>query len=139
MFPTNLTTNEVKNAAGSEVEFLRFGVIPPRGLVFHKSGEAPNLPHAIDINHVESGAGLRRIRRSRLGVRLDHLLADGVTPSFTLGYTILQSPVGGIADYTYPTLAMAYLMSLTASLGASTTILYDGTGYGAASLINGTS
>jgi hypothetical protein len=138
MLPLHLQTNEVKNAAGTEVEFLRFDNSQPRKTIFHKSGEAPNLRHILEVAHIESGTGLKRRRRSKVGFRVEHLLADGVTPGVSLGYQISDSPVGAIADLTQPTLVLAYLMSFVASLGASTTILYDGTGYGAASLINGT-
>jgi len=138
MLPTHLTTNEIKNASGTEVEFLRFDAGQPRKLVFAKSGEAPNYEQRLDVAHIEAGAGVRRRRRSRFGFRIGHLSADGVTPTFTLGYQILDIPVGAIADYTYPTLCMAYMMSFCASQGATTTILYDGTGYGAAAQINGT-
>lgn len=138
MLPNHLQTNEVKNASGTEVEFLRFDNGSPRRTIFHKSGEAPNLRHILEVGHIENGNGVNRRRRSKYGFRVEHLLADGVTPGFTSGYHVLDIPVGGIADYTYPTLVCAYSMSFLASIGASTTILYDGTGYGAAALINGT-
>jgi hypothetical protein len=135
--PTNLTTNEVKDAAGAEIEFLRFDSGQPRKLVFAKLNETPAYEHRLDIAHVESGAGLRRRRRSKCGVRIGHLSSvDSLTPVFTLGYLILDSPVGAITDLTIPTKCIANLMSFIASQG-STTILYDGTGYGAAALING--
>jgi len=138
MLPLHLNSNEVKNAVGTEVEFLRFDNGQPRKTIFHKSGEAPNLRHILEVAHIESGAGVRRRRRSKFGFKVEHLLADGVTPGSTLGYYILDSPVGAIADFTYPTLVCAYSMSFFASLGASTTILYDGSGNGADSVIKGT-
>lgn len=139
MLANHLNTNEVKNAAGTEVEFLRFDAGQPRKLIFAKSGETPAFEQRLDIAHVETGAGLRRRRRSRFGVRIGHISSvDSLTPTFTLGYMVLDSPIGAITDYTYPTLACAYLGSFGWSLGATTTILYDGTGNGCASLINGT-
>jgi len=137
--PTNLTTNEVKDAAGTEIEFLRFDAGQPRKLIYAKSGETPAYEHRLEIAHLESGTGLRRRRRSKVAVRIGHLSSvDSLTPVFTLGYIILDSPVGAITDLTVPAKCIANIMSFTASLGASTTILYDGTGYGAAALINGT-
>jgi hypothetical protein len=138
MFPLHLQANEVKNAAGTEVEFLRFDGSQPRKIVFHKSGEAPNLREILEVSHLENGTGFSRRRRSRVGFRVEHLLSDGITPGYTLGYSVFDIPVGGLADFTKPTLVAAYMNSLCASQGATTTILYDGTGYGAAALINGT-
>jgi hypothetical protein len=138
-FPTNLQTNEVKDAAGAEIEFLRFDSGQPRKIVFAKSGESPAYEHRLDVTHLETGTGLKRRRRSRLAVRIGHLSSvDNLTPVFTLGYVILDSPLGAITDFTIPTKCMANIMSVVASQGATTTILYDGTGYGAAALINGT-
>jgi hypothetical protein len=137
--PTNLTTNEVKDAAGAEIEFNRFDSGQPRKLIFAKVSESPAYEHRLDIAHIEAGAGLKRRRRSRVGVRIGHLSSvDNLTPVFTLGYLILDSPVGAITDLTIPTKCMANLLSFCASQGATTTILYDGTGYGAAAAINGT-
>jgi hypothetical protein len=50
----------------------------------------------------------------------------------------LDIPVGDIADFSETKNVLAELLSFCASLGASTTILYDCTGNGAATLINGT-
>jgi hypothetical protein len=137
--PVNLTTNEVKDAAGAEIEFNRFDSGQPRKLVFAKVGESPAYEHRIDVAHVEAGTGLKRRRRSRLAVRIGHLSSvDNLTPVFTLGYLILDAPVGAITDLTIPTKCMANIMSLVATTGAATTVLFDGTGYGAAALINGT-
>lgn len=138
MFPANLTTNEVKNASGTEVEFLRQSNVG-RELIFAKSGEAPNLPQRIALRHAETGSGFRLRRRSQLRVEVFHTSdADNVTPVSSLFYVIGDIPVGAITTYTYPTLACAYLISLLASDGSNTTIKFDGTGYGAAALINGT-
>lgn len=137
MLPTNLNTNEVKSSAGAEIEFLRWSN-NARELVFAKSGETPSLPHRLLIAHQESGSGLKLIRRSV--VRVDKTFisqVDTVTPTVTSAYMVLVSPVGHMDDLVEPTHAVANLLSFCASLGASTTILYDGTGNGAASAING--
>jgi hypothetical protein len=52
-------------------------------------------------------------------------------------YVVVDLPVGNLATFDEPKAVLAELMSFCASLGASTTILYDCTGNGAASLING--
>jgi len=63
MLPTHLTTNEVKNAAGTEVEFLRFDAAG-RTVEFQQSAETPNLEHRLKTSHQESGSGVNERRRS---------------------------------------------------------------------------
>lgn len=133
--PANLVTNEVKNAAGTEEEFLRLRV-NDRTVVFAKSGETPNAEHRITFSHLESGSGVSKVRRSL--VRVDKTTAgvsgDYVTSS---AYMVVSIPIGDLSALTVPTDVVANLLSLCASTGATTTILFDGTGYGAASAING--
>jgi hypothetical protein len=135
MLPTNLTTNEVKNSAGTEVEFLRIATLD-RSVTFAQSGEQPNLPHRLKISHLESGTGAALRRRSVARIDKTVLGVSG-TPRIVSAYCVLDTPVGDIAAQTEPTNVIAELNSFMASLGASTTILYDGTGNGAASVING--
>jgi hypothetical protein len=52
-------------------------------------------------------------------------------------YAVLDIPVGDISANTEPKNVLANLMSFIASLGASTTILFDCTGNGADALVNG--
>jgi hypothetical protein len=131
----NLTTNEVKNSAGTEVEFNRISTLA-RSLEFAQSGEQPNLPHRLKVSHSESGAG--SLLRRRSVVRFDKTVA-GVsgTPRVVSVYTVADIPVGDLAAFTEVANVAAELNSFMASLGASTTILYDGTGSGTAALING--
>lgn len=62
---------------------------------------------------------------------------DSTLPVVISAYAVLDSPVGALVANTEPTNVVAELMSFLASLGASTTILYDGTGNGAAALLSG--
>jgi len=135
MLPTNLATNEVKNAAGAEIEFSRLSTLD-RSVTFAQANEQPNLPHRLKVSHLESGAGVLLRRRSV--ARIDKTVA-GVsgTPRVVSAYCVLDIPVGDLGATTEPTAVVAELNSFMASLGASTTILYDGTGYGSAALING--
>lgn len=136
MLPTNLTTNEVKDSAGTEVEFLRIGTLD-RSITFAQSGETPNAPHRLKISHLETGTGINLRRRSV--VRVDKTVTGvSLTPRVVSAYLVLDTPVGDLSTQTEPTKAIAEIMSFCASLGASTTILYDGTGNGAAALIAGT-
>lgn len=134
-----LVTNEIKNAAGTEVEFQRLGDGPtPRSTVFAQVGEAPSLQHRLNIAHQEQGAGLKKRRRSL--VRFDKTVistVDSVTPVTVSAYMVLDAPIGALAASTEFSNVIAELMSFCASLGASTTILYDCTGNGAKTLVEG--
>jgi hypothetical protein len=137
MLTNTLSTNEIKNSAGSEIEFTRLS-IADRSTVFAQIGESPALPHRLTISHQESGSGIAKRRRSV--VRVDKTVVstvDSVTPVVVSGYIVLDHPVGGLAAATEPTHVLAELLSFCASLGASTTILYDGTGNGAQALLTG--
>jgi hypothetical protein len=138
MYPTNLTTNEVKIAAGTEIEFLRQqsggGTIP---LQFGASGAAPNRDHTLKVQHQKTGSGANEVRRSLLRFDKEVTGASGNVVTVS-AYAVMVIPVGDLSDYTEPKNVLAELMSNLASLGASTTILYDCTGYGADALINGT-
>jgi len=135
MLANTLNTNEVKNSAGTEQEFSRLSV-SERQTEFALISEVPSAPHRLKISHLETGAGSTKRRRSlvRFDKTVTGVSGDPVTIS---AYTVLDIPVGDLSALTEPTHCLANLISFCASLGASTTILYDGTGNGAASLING--
>lgn len=133
--PNNLNTNEVKNSAGTEVEFNRISVLD-RSVTFAVAGESPNLPHRLKVSHQEIGTGLNLRRRSAVIINKTVTGASGTPREIKVTLT-LDFPVGDLGNVTDATNLLAEIMSFCASLGASTTILYDGTGYGAAALING--
>lgn len=137
MLSNTLNTNEVKDSAGAEVEFSRLST-SDRQTVFAQIAGNPSAPHRLTIAHQESGAGLKLRRRSL--VRFDKTVispVDSVTPVTVSAYAVIDIPVGALTSLVEPTHVMAELMSFCASLGASTTILYDGTGNGAAALLAG--
>lgn len=137
MLTNTLNTNEVKNSAGTEVEFSRLS-IADRSTIFAQVSESPASPHRLTISHQETGAGLSKRRRSV--VRVDKTVissVDSSTPVVVSAYVVLDSPVGALTAQTEPTHVVAELLSFCASLGASTTILYDGTGNGATALLTG--
>jgi len=138
MLSNSLVTNEVKNSAGTEVEFGRLS-IADRSTIFGMVAESPSSPHRLAISHQEVGSGLKRRRRGV--VRIDKTVistVDSVTPVTVSAYVVLDSPVGALTANTEPAHVLAEVISFCASLGASTTILYDGTGNGSAALLNGT-
>lgn len=137
MLSNTLNTNEVKNAAGTEVEFTRLS-IGDRETVYAQVNENPALPNRLAIKHSESGSGVNKRRRSV--VRFDKSSTSAVdlaTTVVTSAYLVVDLPVGHLTTSAEPAAVLAYIMSFVASLGASTTILYDGTGNGAACLIGG--
>jgi hypothetical protein len=135
MLATTLNTNEVKNAAGTEEEFQRLGGVG-RNVEYGLITETPQFQHRLLVGHQETGVGVSLVRRSRVGFRKVVAGANG-SPVLIESYNVLRIPVGNLSAFTEPKNVQANLMSFLASLGASTTILYDCTGNGAATLING--
>jgi len=138
MLPTTLNTNEVKNAAGTEVEFQRRGVWGEDGIEFSAIAEVPNREHRIRVGHRENGTGIMRVRESVIQV---FKIVDGTIDlsktAKIMAQLKLTIPIGNISDYSEVKNVVAELGSFTYSLGATTTILFDGTGNGAAAVING--
>lgn len=137
MLANTLNTNEIKNSAGTEVEFTRQSQ-NSRQTVFNSSVVDPARPHLLTISHQETGTGLKRRRRSL--VRFDKTVTSGVdsvTPITVSAYAVLDFPVGGSTSTAEAANVLAELWSFCASLGATTTILYDGTGNGSAAMLNG--
>jgi len=137
MLTNTLNTNEVKIAAGTEVEFTRLS-IGVRSTEFALIGENPALPHRLIISHQESGVGTSRRRRSV--VRFEKSIAGHIDATAVIkgsAYLVLDNPIGNVTTAVLATDLIANLLSFCASLGASTTILYDGTGNGATALISG--
>jgi hypothetical protein len=137
MLSNTLNTNEIKNSAGTEVEFSRLST-NERSTTYSQIGESPSAPHRLTIAHQETGTGMKKRRRSL--VRFDKTVVSGVdsvTPITVSAYAVLDFPIGASTSSAEAANVVAELMSFLASLGASTTILYDGTGNGAASLLAG--
>jgi hypothetical protein len=137
MLSNTLNTNEIKDSAGTEVEFSRIQT-EGRTTVFSKITESPSLPYRLTISHSETGTGLKKRRRSL--IRFDKTTMSGVDttlPITTSCYLVLDYPVGASSTSAEAAHVIANLMSFTASLGASTTILYDGTGNGAVTALTG--
>jgi hypothetical protein len=136
MLANTLNTNEIKNASGTEVEFQHHTFPTGRSREYAQINESPQLTHRLKVSHQETGSGVTQRRRSV--VRFDKEVAGTDGNQVTVSaYVVVDLPVGNLATFDEPKAVLAELMSFCASLGASTTILYDCTGNGAASLING--
>jgi len=137
MLPEALNTNEIKNSAGTEVEFTRLDS-DGRTVEYAQVAETPYLKNRMKIQHREVGDGIKRVRQSNLRFDKQSLsLVDNLTVVTTSVSLTLNAPVGALTTSAEMATVLAYMMSFLASLGANTTILYDGTGSGAKSLING--
>ncbi len=133
-----LVTNEVKDYGGAEVEFSRISSTG-RSTEFAAVQETPAAPVRMKISHQETGSGINKRRRSVIRFDLTSVGQVDNTVYVTHScYVVLDIPIGNLTATTVSKNVVAYLMSFMASLGASTTILYDCTGSGAATLLNGT-
>lgn len=137
MLSNTLNTNEVKNSAGTEVEFSRLST-NARQTIFAAIAESPSAPHRLTIGHQEAGSGLKKRRRSL--VRFDKTVistVDSVTPVTVSAYIVLDTPVGALTTSAEMANVIAELLSFCSTTGAATTVLFDGTGNGASCLLNG--
>lgn len=137
MIANSLTTNEIKNAAGTEKEFQRLRT-DGRSTEFGLITETPSTPHRMTVSHTETGSGTSRRRRSL--IRFDKTFQSGIDTTVfpkTSAYVVLDRPLGHESNDDNEKEVLANLMSFLASLGASTTILYDCTGTGASNMLSG--
>lgn len=137
MLNNTLSTNEVKDSAGAEVEFTRLST-KDRQTEFAKVSESPSAPYRLKISHQESGSGIRKRRRSV--VRVDKTTistVDNVTPVTSSCYIVLDAPIGALSAMTEPGNVLANILSFCATTGAATAVLFDGTGNGAQALLQG--
>lgn len=137
MLANTLNTNEIKNAAGTEVEFSRLST-SNRETIFQQVAETPSQPHRLVIKHQESGKDLKLRRRSLC--RIDKTVisgVDSVTPVTVSAYIVLDAPIGAMSAITEATNVVAELLSFCATTGAATTVLFDGSGNGAKALLEG--
>jgi len=137
MLPAHLVTNEVKNIAGTEVQYNRIRN-SEREVVYEYESVSPSLPDRITVTHEEVGQGTKKRRRSR--VRVDFTTAgevDTATPAPCVANLSLDIPIGNITELDIAKQCLARLLSFCASTGADTTVKYDCTGTGAAALVSG--
>lgn len=137
MLNNTLNTNEIKNSAGTEVEFQRLST-SDRSTEYAQITESPAQPHRLKVSHQESGSGLTKRRRSV--IRFDKVVPSTVDTTKTCtvsAYAVLDAPIGALGTTAEFANVIAELMSFCATTGAATTVLFDGTGNGATALIQG--
>lgn len=135
MLPNALNTNEIKNSAGTEVEFAR-RLTNGSTTEFVQVAETPNLPHRLRIAHTEVGKGVGARRRSLVQFSKTVNGVDG-QPARIVAQCTVDFPVGNLSTMAEPTHVLAELLSFLATTGAGTTVLFAGTGSGAVCLLNG--
>jgi len=135
---STLTTNQIKDAAGTEIEFQDIGSDQPKTRVFAKIGESPALHDRLTVKHQETGVGLKQRRRSL--VRFDLAAMSDVDTSVSAtdsAYLVMDLAIGArLTDANFKAV-LARLLSFVASDGANTTIKLDGTGTGGQVLLTG--
>jgi hypothetical protein len=130
-------TNEVKDAAGTEVEY---NLLSSNGqkLILKKVAESPAYPDRLTVSHQEIQTGLAKRRRSL--VRFDLAAAgqvDATIPAVASAYLVIDIPIGNQTTNALVLGALARLGSFVFTLSGNTTFLRDGTGTGAALLLDG--
>lgn len=137
MLASSLNTNEIKNAAGVEVEFELLGH-GDRTTTYAQKPEPPSAPHRLSVKHTETGSGTALRRRSLL--RFDKQVTGQVDTSKSVvvsAYAVVDIPIGNLTALDEAKNVLAELMSFMATTGAATTVLFDCSGNGASTLING--
>jgi len=137
MLSNTLTTNEIKDAAGAEVEFER-SAISEASTTYKKIAEDVANPLRMSISHQHVGSGTTATRRSVL--RFDRGVTNAVSQAkgTSSAYVVLSSPCGMLENGNNDKAVLAHLISFIASTGADTTVKFDGSGTGAAALLNET-
>lgn len=134
---TNTLDTQIKNATGTSVPFER--VRTEGGLTRFKNVLAPNNAEAdFVISHQEIGVGIKRVQKSVVRFNLTGSSdIDVGSLGVTSSWIVLNHPLGLFLtdDQAKAVLAMLGSFVFTAN---GTTMLLNGTGNGAAALINGT-
>jgi hypothetical protein len=136
--PTNLNTNEVRNASGTEQEFL-FHKDGDNSREWRKSGGSPSLIESLLVQHEEVGKLANLQRRSNFKTKLTFLSeTDSVTMKDIVISTTVLVPSGHLSSMTKVILAAAYHGSALSGNGTVNVLTYDGSGTLFNSLIYGT-
>jgi len=140
MISDNLNTNQVKNAAGTEIEFELKSRSENRA-EWKKTSEVPGLPFRLVVQHQNIGSGVNQRRRSNLSILklnqggIDALKSVKTVCSFTLDIPVGNMPNQNLDDAKE---VLAAAISMIASTGADTVVKFDGTGTAASALLNET-
>jgi len=135
MLNNSLNTNEIKDAAGAEVEFGAISTLD-RSKTYASLTEAYSAPHRLKVSHQETGMGTKKRRRSV--VRFDKTVSGVDTLPVTVSaYMVLDVPIGDLSTTTEAKNVLAEVMSFCATTGAATTVLFDCSGNGASALVSG--
>jgi len=130
-----LNNNEVRNAAGTAIIMQSQGTVG-RTHTYTYVGSDPRLVTTLTIKHQEVGTGARLVRESLVAAETCSIGADGVTIVKSRAQLKVSAPIGAVNSMAPVTDAVAYLLSFVGTTGTST-LLYNGTGTGAAAVLAG--
>jgi hypothetical protein len=136
MLSNNLNTNEVKNAAGAEVEFQHLSYPTPTSREFAAIGEAYNLPHRLRVAHREVGSGLTKRRQSNVRIAKSVAGVSGEVRQVICNISV-DIPIGDLNSNDEVENVLAEMGSFCFLTGANDTFIYAGTGNGSVALKDG--
>lgn len=136
MLPDTLNANQIKDKAGAGVNTFESVNDEGRTRLFRNTAAAYNRPHELAIKHRETGVGLKLIRDSVIICSLVVTGDDG-NPVKVEYLQRLRVPMGNLASQDPVKEVIANGLSFSATTGAASTVLFDGTGNGAIALRNG--
>jgi hypothetical protein len=135
MLSNTLNTNEVKDRSNAEVEFERM-LTTGQTTQFKKITETVGLPYRLSIKHQTVGTGASETRQSVVIFEKtsENTAGDKVR---TVAQIKLSIPVGVADDLNDAKDLLANLLSFVGTTDGAT-LLHNGTGNGAAALLNET-
>jgi len=139
MLANLLNTNEIKNSAGTEVEFGRRGSPTPNAIEYYALTEGLVTKHTLLVSHQTVGKGkLEQIQSVSIIRKTVLSTVDLVTPCTFVAQLKLTSPSGLMLTTAESANVLAELGSFMFLTGADNTFKYDGTGTGGVALLNRT-
>lgn len=141
MLSNLLNTNEIKNSAGTEVEFGRRGnpTKNANAIEYYALTEGLVTKHTFLVSHQVVGKGKQEQIQSVVIFRKTVIsTVDSQTPCTFVGQLKLTSPSGLMLTTAESANVLSELGSFCFLTGADSTFKYDGTGTGGAALLNRT-
>jgi hypothetical protein len=138
MLPDTLSSNQVKDASGAEIEFTRLEQVGRTTRFSKTAALGTAFPTDLRVKHEEVGSGIKKVVRSV--IRFDETSlseVDGVSPIVDSIYVVQVTNRGHHTTTNVQKRLIAQLNSFLALDGSGTTALLDGTGTGAQVLLTG--
>lgn len=138
MLAESLNTNQIKNAAGTEKEFFKIGPLGDSGSKYQLIPQDITEPHVMNVRHAIEGTGVGRKRKSVIRFEKSTAgLVDATKQATCWAQVTTSVDIGNLENLDNLKEVLANLMSFLATTGAGTTVLFDCTGTGAVSILEG--